>query len=54
MKKTLIGVAIVATLSLLVPAASAGPDECRDAIDKYKSALDDISFAATVRKLCGG
>lgn len=47
MRKLLVSAFFAAfvTLPSSIPVALAGPDECREAIDAYKSAVDDISQA---------
>ena len=52
MSKSLCAVAIALSLMLAETAAIADPEACRDAIDKYKSARDDVSTALQVYASC--
>jgi hypothetical protein len=47
MRKLLASVFVATLISVpsTIPIARADPEECRDAIDKYKSAIDDVSEA---------
>jgi hypothetical protein len=44
MQKRLIAVLVATSaMAFIVPAASGDPEECRDAVDQYSSAIADVS-----------